>query len=261
MYMEDLTQYEERVVDSIDEQAREILTQLYVPNLAKYKKQIIGLRSEEIFYFLESIKEGRLPLNGNDVICKSTQGLYMTPNPESDELMKKSYDNIRYFFERNFCAAAIDNSENYGGAAQFTPIIRDIRQFIIDEDKLGLDWAENLDEPGILEYFFRDLIIEIRAGGNFNYKNRNPAHRLLMKHLSKRQIPSIQIYFDRIKERRGLMIGISNDIVKKYDKPIEGDSNDIVIPIENGSIDLDCIVGFEALGDFEERVLDEILDR
>ena len=266
-----LTEKEQQIVDSIGQSQRETLQKLNVTSLTKYKSQIVGFRSEDLFFFLDCLNKGRIVVgNETDKGCrgKCQGGLFLTPNPESPQF-KYIDDEVKDNFKRplgghlSFHAATRENVKMYSEIALLNPIHREVRPLIKDEQSLLNSCWGYLKGSGLIqvEEFYDALIDEIKEGASFNYKNRSPIYYTLGQYLNPQDKEFVTQLFNRVKCRKGIIIGFNEQLVERYGLPTVGDGYDIVFNVPEGHINLDTILGFETLGDYEEEVVGSILKR
>lgn len=254
---------EQSIVQGVTSSQRSLLQRLYTPNLSQYKNDIVGLRAEEFFFFLRSIQEGRLPTTGNKVMFKCNGGIYLTPNPDSHVLNQCTDGLVRKVAQGSvdFGEAAEHTVGTYYYVAQMNPLIREVRPYIHNESELVDKWTEDKKDPTKTENFYQALIDEILTGrADFNHRYRFPIHFLLKEHIQPEDRDGVLNILRKLAQRAGIIIGFNDLLVSRYGMPKVGDGTDIFFNIPQGFVDLDCIVGFEVLGDFEEGIVNRILN-
>lgn len=260
-----LTEKEQQIIDSINPPQREALQRLNVTCLSKYKFKIVGVRCEDLFFFLDCLNKGKMPVGGyrKGYRYKCKEGLYLTPNLECLRLREIENEEVKTVIRLtgNFSKATTANVGVYSDVALLGPLHREVRPLIIGEPELMDESVGHPRDPLQVEQFYYALVQEIAEGAEFGYKNRFPRHYALGQHLRPQDRDFITQLFNRIKCRSGIIIGFNEQLIERYGFPAAGDGDDIMFSVPNGYVDLDTILGFETLGDYEEEVVEDILKR
>jgi hypothetical protein len=242
-----------------------LLGRLNLPSLTSKKKDIVGIRCEDIFSFMQFVKDGSYPVAGDGSRTKTTRGLYLIPNPESEDVKTTGNEAVNGLqnFYRTFSSAAYRTDTLYSDIARIGPISRELRPRIKDEQKMVKEYLGENFKGESVENFYRDLLMEVdRSKPSFDYKNRLRALYHLGKNLDENGREIALDIFNKTGDRGAIMIGFDKKLITRYGAPgmsIEG--ADICFPVKEGGVALDSVVGYEALGDFEDEVLDLVANR
>lgn len=237
-----------------DSGTKELLTQLCSSTLASRKQEIVGLRCEDLFFMLDCIKKGYVPVTKGPVMAKYEEALYFAPNPDSS-FFRSAGLNID---EGSFYRCARRTIRLYSRVAQVNPLVKIFEGLGIPQDKLVDGWSED-GKITDSECFYRDLTQELKRTPPFNLKHRFPAHYRLGTFIPDAHKNEASRLMKTLVGRRGILLGLGYRLITAHGMPKESEEGfDLALNIPDGRISLDCILGFEPLGDFEERVIASI---
>jgi hypothetical protein len=277
---------EESIKNRISEKEHQIISDLsrgqiaqvkslHLDNLNLKKSEIIGVRCEDIFYFLQCIRQGFISCLSGELMFKPSD-FCVAVNPESDKIRSLPIqENIKSV---SFKEAIVDTIEDYGGISAKQYIYRNIISMIdgqenfwkemdrVLEAKFGRQYLEKdededheCDMAMVKEIYFAEIVKEI--------KNINTIY-IQTQSIPKTKFPllwalneKVQINLSdllRTRERKGIIIGFNAKLLDNSKLDKEGCMNELSLFIEDGRVKLEAIVGFEALGDFEDKVLEMI---
>lgn len=270
-----ISEKEHAIIDSLSEPEKELAQQLHKPNLSKYKDQIVGMRSEDLYYFLSCIKQGYIPTAPGHVRDREPSGrmFFLTPNPENAALKERVPEYPEGLEYTKFNEMAQHNNETYGyiGAAQ--GIYRDLMEagLVEDPDAVAIEYMKivdpsiNFEDTGhVRESFWLGLANDFKTNKliDFNPSNRGSvAIYCLGKHIApESQNAALQIIQD-VKKRQSIFIAFNDKIL---DYQLSSDSNDVNAPNElvakvpDGKIPMDAVLGFETQGDYEDEIMERL---
>lgn len=253
---------------------------MHSENLTKKKGSIVGVRSEDLLFLLESVHRGYLPA-GQGTRFKEEGYFYLVPNPESTLLQGNRKDLIYNPKVQNAATAlrtfpemVDENISQYGNSAvlgaihrNFFPLVQNwdglvekINKFY-GESGLGLDIIQEKLLEGLAKIARQSKEIQ-RPIASFTPNNRylfDLFHESVGHSIDRNSLQDQLVLFS---ERSSIMIAFSNALVEDYvatnavDVVDTGDEFAVAVP--DGKLPLDYIVGFESLGEFEDRILSEL---
>ncbi len=257
---------EKAVLDSLTEGDISRIREWKKESLTRERSAIVGVRSEDLVYFLECIHRGYIPVGGEGFRMKgdSKKYFFINTNPESSFLREKEPSLIEPEMKQaSFKKIALGNVSLYSRVAIIQTIRREVMPFL-DEAQLLKQEAKRLgDEPGalhpeVLEEFYDDLVDEIQK------ERSSMAYRDFQKALRNNK-KAFEIYKELVPtfdERGGIILAFSEELCKKYKgtnkAPITHTNGEIAFSVPDGKLSLDVLYGFEALGAYEDKMLEAL---
>jgi len=269
-----LSETEIMILEQVTEADKNKLKDWHKAKLVKGKDQIVPIRSEDLLYFLECVHQGYIPVGTSTIRSKGgdVNDFSVTPNPESKEI-KRHPELLQPKGPKRFVEAVNTNSLLYSHTARIQRIYRNIITPHVDPEDLKrivcefyeTDTSDN-DLAGKTEDYFDVLEQETKTAQKhcFNLKNAKPALFLLGEYLRSKKvdIEPLEDFLINSQDRGSICLAFNNNLVKNYEATAEKDSTDshdeFVLKIPDGKLSLDTVYGFEALGDFEDAVLDKL---
>jgi hypothetical protein len=270
--IEGLTNIEKSLLDSFTEENQQEISRLYREDLNSEKNKIVGLRSEDLLFFLQCIQHGFIPVGFSALMGKSEEGLYVSVNPESEGLQKTYPGLVEKASAANFKEAILKNSWHYSGIAIKQGIVRNILSQISDQENFwksfydefiaknpayethGLEYPEDMDL--IREEFFDNAVRSI-----IHPKQQMALYKARLLDFMRRFFPNFRFKdFSSLQGRKGILIGFDETILQ-YPMIPETDmkGEEIIFSIPEGKLNLTHVLGFQSLGGpFEEEVLERI---
>jgi hypothetical protein len=261
--LEGLTQVEQQVLDSLTEKDVELVKRLRLGNLTKEKARIVGVRSEDLLFLLESIQRGFIPAE----IETDPGKYYVAANPESTFILANQPEAIESSHSKTFgdltrreiefagtfdvVQHAVERNLLSGGSAK-EKLLKELRHFY-----RGLKY--NADELNLKE-FYRDVAEDLTVNpGVLRFHSRSrPALALLSRHIEEALPPdAARNFLQSLTIRKGVVLAFNEKLLANY-RFLHADHADMVIHIPTGKVGLDTLLGFETLGDFEDSVLEKI---
>lgn len=273
-----LTEEELEVLRQLNSKDIGRLTTLYTKNLLLKKDEIVAVRSEDLIYFLKCIHDGYLPVGTGPIMNKGSanigENFFVTPNPDHVDI-KQNPESFPAL-SASLRGAISSNYEMYGFIATKNALYRNfISKEISNEEfdnlscqygvKYGLeDTDEFKDVPLSLlrENFLGKLSEEIQEFENGNSvlgQNRTPAFFILSQYMLSNGVDSNALIqkLNKFKNRGSIVIAFNNKILK-YDTIPDGRHciDEAIFSIPEGRVDLDMILGFETMGEFEDDIIE-----
>jgi hypothetical protein len=258
-----LTEAERRIVDSLTPEDIELVRKLSTNNLTKERRKIVGARTEDIFSLLESVHKGFLPVE----LETDRDEYFVEANPESTFLNQnkpealeknesKGFGDFRYVANLNTPSAAVKhavelNLLSHKGARE--RLVKELRDFYRDQEF-------DSDEFNLKE-FYRDVAYDLTINPDvlqFNSRSR-PALSLLARAVQNALSPDeARNFLQSLTARKGVLLAFNEELLRKYRFLKSGHHGVMVLEVPSGKVDLDTVLGFETLGDFEDSVLEKI---
>lgn len=275
-----LSGIEVEIVESITPEQKRMLALWHKANLSKEKDLIVATRSEDIIYFLQCVQQGYIHVGGKGLRVKGNENnrnyFFVTPNPESQDLKLNRPDLLVEGLPPTF-AESIHTNRKYYKVGMIQAVRRNlIVPYVMDEEFEVVAYAiydRYCLNPGGREYpatkievFYSKLAEELEEIREdcFDLKNQKPCLFALGKILEKRGVnmESTVSFLKSLGSRGSICLAFNNKLIEGYKSTADENSVDsadeFVIEVPDGKLPLDVILGLEALGDFEEAVLDKL---
>lgn len=268
-----LTKKEKEVLNTLSQTDISLVKKLKSENLNARKKEIIGVRSEDIIFLLDCIHKGKIPCEKFEIMAKISDkeqpSFYMTPNPESEYLSKNNPAALEDCKEKTFLKMSSGNIGMYSEIAIKQVISREIMPMLKYREGLGDELQGQFRgdcESVNIEKFLSGLAQEILLGKVteeiFKMPRRLPAFYILGKCLKENNVDPLSLLplLRPLSKRGGVLIAFDSDYFKDYDDESRmfGIGNELVFKIPSRQIEIGSIIGFEPLGEFEDKVLERI---
>lgn len=265
-----ISQQEQAIITQITDADRARLQDLQKTNLSKDKARIVGIRSEDIFFFLQCVHQGYIPAGQSKLMAKN-EAFYLTANPESAYIQAHP-DAALFFFpdDNKFINVSTSNADMYGSIGIRQGLHRNIMPFVNTVEFLHQATGYTDPETASLEWerVYGELVNEISAGIRSEADRVLPKHvRLLFQHLLSNSPDRKQLvkFVSRLKNRGSITMAFNEEMFQNYTAlpPEQADgfmNAELAFEVPNGKIPLDCVLGFETLGDFEDEILEGLLE-
>lgn len=248
-----LTEREQKLVDSLSEEHKETLRHLLSPNLTSKKKQIVGIRSEDLLYFLECVQRGYIPVSQDFTLRGKIENdcpvYHLSINPDSEKLAAEHSEYLEEFStEESFEELAEHNVRLYGHAGIPAGIYRNIFPAIKDMDAFYGDLAERyhhtifpnqetISAEEIANKTSRALLLEElmeEVTGTLLARKISPFSEyilktgvsvkassviiVLAKHIdaAKMNLGEYSVLLNNLRERTGICVAFNNDTLEKF---------------------------------------------
>lgn len=258
-----LTDAEVKIVRSLTPEHVETIKRWNRDNLAKEKTNVVGVRSEDLFFLLECIQKGSIPVETETTLNR----YFIAGNPQSSFLTQHRPDALETITNTTFADTA---DENIRLKAPYIVIKRTLERNLLSQEKIRESLLEDLhrfyheqrytDDELYLREFYFDLAQEVTRNPNvlsFSSPTR-PALRLLARYAQAVFPPeTARLFLSSLANRRGVLMGFNDGIFQKY-KFMGGDHEDMVFEVPE-RLGLETVIGFEPLGEFEDSVLDRLI--
>jgi hypothetical protein len=285
--MDVLSTDEREFIQSLDQATIRKALSFRKDNLTKAKATIVAVRSEDLLFFLECIRNGYIPTaplntdtdhahlgimakHGED---KGENYYFLAPNPDSLALQTAVNNQEPWIqplrLSGNFQNNILDNHRAYGAIAKKQAIRRKLLALNIGpqeiitavlEQEPDNEHIDHLEQGRVLTTFWEDFYN--RATDPDPYEMGYSLKPLLAKlFLSKGQKPEdVTTFFDQLENRGGILIAFNDRILTQHHLSVDTEDTsgvDLCVQIPDpGHLGLDVILGFEALGAFEDDLLD-----
>ena len=239
-------------------------------NLTVQSKDIVGVRVEDLFYFLEAVHNGYLPVGGADIRRKEGEShIFLTPNPMCDYLKQERqdlYGGIRDT-EKTFLDVTKETIRNYGAVARSQGVYRNLWDKVLDKDDLIKESVQRYslgdEKTTDAEEFFDLIAEEIKKKKSFIdcEKPRYKMAYLLNEHLDP-SVPRADVtkLLRSLANRSGIVIAFNKKLLEAGDatttdqKILDLPGSELAVGVPSGRIPLDAMLGYEALGHFEDEI-------
>lgn len=265
---------ERRILASLSEADIRRVRALRSENLTKERHRILGVRSEDLFYFLQCVQQGFIPVAVHELRGKSGDShLYLAPNPESRYLREQEPDAFNP--GSSFKRMVEMNVGTYGDIAKAQALYRSVVARIPDREAFNRDvcrytyrhyaslYYESPEQMGIEmagEDYYNDLLASFsESRPAYKDDELDEAQAILYRALPELATtlkPSFEAVLRSLPRRSGILVGFSEEIARRYveDRKAE-DADDLAYHIPDGRLPLEHVVGFEPLGEYEDDAL------
>ncbi len=280
-----LTRREEKILESLTPENIETLRRLRSDNLTLHKREIVGVRSEDIMYFLQCIQKGYIPVEPVEVMSyKATEKpyFYVTPNPDSTAIHERPELLKALKGVHSFEDTIRHNSSLYGTIGVRAAIFHNIFPLVKDPKGLLRSWSkiqpfrpsqevENETTRMIwLETYLKYVVDEIleaqrnKSKLRFHQPSRLPKLSLLGDHIPPKYADAVLASLTQFTSRGGMSLAFNRSLLKyagsgdrRDDKGVHT-IDEVTFEIPSKKLELDAVLGFEPLGEFEDKVLERL---
>lgn len=271
-----ITTKEMNIIESLTLSQINVFKGEILENMNNVKKDVVGVRSEDLFFLLSCIQQNKLMMSGSRLMSKEKGHFYLTPNPESLAIqnqpqvlsgiqIKNFHETVehnlrRHKYNRIALASAIylNFVSNLSDQTQ-SMFEREIPQ---ESSDIGICW----------ENFFSGVEQEIekakkeKLGNPLKMPNRYPFLSVLSKHIDESILDKSWDFLKNLGCRGGVLLGFNEKVFENNQlfsrhASIHDEGYEVVVSIPSNQVEIDCLVGFEPLGVFEEKVIELINKR
>jgi hypothetical protein len=274
-----LTEREGLILQALNADDIEKVRSLHSKSLTKQKERIVGVRVEDLLYLLESVHAGHMPVK-EGTRFKEEGYFYLVPNPESLLLQKERQDLIYNPDIQNADSAlrtfpeALDEAFRYTESAAIAAIHRNLVPLVQDWEPLvksvnkfygESDLGKDIIQERLLEGLIKTAQTSIENGRPIT--SFTPNNRYLfdlfdeaLGHSIPRDVLGQQLV--DFSQRSSVVVAFNETLLHNRTATnklgIVHSGNEFAVRVSGGELPLDCIAGFESLGEFEDRVLNEL---
>jgi len=276
-----ISSLEKRILDSLSPKTVDFVRSLSRKNLGAEKEHIVGVRNEDLIYFLSCVEQGWMPIKEHLFRSKSSESthyLFLSANPDSTLLQREVPAYItelrRYLSDEDggatFSGACLKSSRLYDDIGKIQAIYRQLRELGTDIRKLLKKYRSHYDfrfrEKGdsettlpelgeeffsrLAESFFDNGEIQSRISRDeniFSFPRRFRELFLLRQHVnssvSNKQLIEI---FQGFSDRGSILVGFSDHLLKHYtwgtDHPFAHMATEIGVHVPSKRLSLDASV-------------------
>lgn len=248
-----ISSLEKRILDSLSQKTINLVRSLCRQNLSAEKEHIVGVRNEDLIYFLSCLEQGWMPVGEHFFRSKGSTSkpyLFLSANPDSTLLQRKVPDYItelrRYFSDEaggaTFSGACLRSSRLYDDIGKIQAVYRYLQEKRVDVKKLLQSYRPGYtswrgvfaDNPSditradlgehffdrLIESFFDDEHVQnmIKKGDTiFVYPRRHLELYLLRQHVSS-SVSNKQLVADLqgFSDRGSILVGFSDHLLERY---------------------------------------------
>lgn len=269
-----LLEPERQILASVSEADVAALRRLSSESLTKERHQILGVRSEDLLYFIQCVQKGYIPVAIHELRGKSgSSHIYLSANPDSTFLHQQ--DPKMFNPGASFQKMVKTNLRTYAETAQLQTIYRNviekipdrasfqraIREYVYEYYAGGYyDSVEEFSIEMAGEQFYQDLLAVLKA----STLHPNQSHIYETRDILLQAMPELETslkapfaaLLESLPKRSGICLAFSDDLARAYaeDRDAE-DADDLVYHIPNGKLPLDFVLGFEPLGEYKDELL------
>lgn len=269
-----LTQEEASRMSVIRPEAIERFLQLRADNLFSHREAIVGFRTDDLLSVLEHLDRGFFPISNSSMMDKEGEALYfLTANPDCTTLQQQGfYSDIQWDpGHAKTLEGAIDrNQEQYDQMAIQLAIFKNIgdvllphRQQIAEDMQryaqgVHAGEREQSQIEKILESLANDAL-KLTSDGSWRRAGCSavPSLKRVLDHDS---FTAINHFLARLQDRGSVLVAFNANVLKgDYVTSAKGqDYNEITVDHPEKKIGIDCVLGYEVLGDWEDQVCDHL---
>ncbi len=259
-----LTHAEKKLLESLTHSDIQTAKRLHNENLTRRSSEVVGVRTEDLLFLLAGIHQGFLPVERET----EPNWFFVETNPDStfvrqykpealDNSKSKRFGDFRDAGNLQTPSQAVKHAVELNLLSRKTlreMLLKDVRNFYREE-------GFNSDELNLKE-FYDDVADDLTRNPNvlrFHSRSR-PALDLLARCVERAFSPyQAEDFLRSLSVRKGVLLAFNQKILEKY-QMVKTDHGDMVLHVPSGQVELETLLGFESLGDFEDMLLERLTE-